>query len=411
MNTTTSVPANQRTSSPSPRCLLALLIWFGATVLGLAQPAITRQPASLAVLLGSNATLRVTATGTAPLAYQWHVEGRELADATNASLVLSNVTSADLGSYTVAVRDALGETTSQPAWLKQARWTELVVFDASISFASASNGKSWVEWFAERACLSAPGQVKNYATGAASCSDVRSQIAGYLGSYTPGTNTLLAPWWAGMTADLAWSHRPVEQVVSNYAANITQLVKGGGKIFILPTLVPLYLNPGLSNAYSRSLDYQDINARMDREIAKIQADYDLTVFRFDYSGLCTNIFANPTAYGFTNLTGAAMNYCPPGDPSRFLWWDGAHPTTAHHHQISDETYRCLTPPLVLAPPTKCANGTLALQCQGGSGPFRLQHCDDLVSGLWQSDGLNFVTNATTVSSAPQQYFRVLQLGQ
>jgi phospholipase/lecithinase/hemolysin len=403
------MPANLRTPSHLLRFLAPLLILFSASGLGLAQPTITRQPASLAVLLSSHATFRVIASGTAPLAYQWQLDGRELIGATNASLVVSNVILADLGSYTVAVHDGTGEITSQPAWLKLARWTDLVVFDASISF--TSNGKSWVEWFAERACLSAPDQVKNYATGGASCSDVRSQIATYLGSHTPGAHTLLAPWWAGMTADLVWNHRPVEQVISNYAANITQLAKASGKIFILPTLVPLYLNPGLDSPYARSLDYQDINARMDREIAKIQANYDLTVFRFDYSGLCTNIVANPMAYGFTNVTGAAESYCPPGDANKFLWWDWAHPTTKHHRQISDETYRCLTPPLGLLPPTRNESGTLAVQWQGGSGPFRLQQCDDLASGLWQSGKLTFELNENQTASPLQRFFRVLQLGQ
>ncbi len=108
-------------------------------------------------------------------------------------LTLTNVTLADLGSYTVAVRDGAGETTSQPAWLKLARWTELVVFDASFGMAQYSNGKSWVEWLGERLCLAAPSQVKTYATGNTSCADVRSQITRYLGSYKPGANTLLAP--------------------------------------------------------------------------------------------------------------------------------------------------------------------------------------------------------------------------
>jgi hypothetical protein len=287
----------------------------------------------------------------------------------------------------------------------------LVVFDASISMAQYSNGKSWVEWFAERACLSAPGQVRNYATGGASCADVRSQIATYLRSYTPGANTLFAPWWAGMPTDLVWNFRPIEQVVSNYAANITQLAKGGGKIFILPTLVPLYLNPGLDSPYARSLDYQDINTRMNHEIQKIQAQYDVTIFRFDYSQLCSNLLANPGAYGFTNVTSAARDYCPPGDPKKFLWWDGIHPTTAFHHVTSDAIYRCLTLPLVLAPPSKRADGTLVVQWQGGSGPFRLQHCDDLASGRWQSGVLGLAPNAEFTASPAQQYFRVMQLGQ
>ncbi|MHC1765135.1 MAG: SGNH/GDSL hydrolase family protein [Verrucomicrobiia bacterium] len=404
-------------TAPRPQsapALVVLIVWVIATFSGasaLAQPTITTQPKSLAVLLSSNATFRVTATGTAPLVYQWQLDGRELAGATNASLVVSNVALADLGSYTVVVRDANGQGKSQPAWLKLARWRELVVFDASICMASYSNGKSWVEWLGERLCLSASGQVRNYATGGATCADVRSQIATYLRSYTPDANTLLAPWWAGMAADLLWAMRPVNQVVSDFGANLAQLAEGGGRIFILPTLVPLYLNPGLDSPYARSLDYQDINARMNQEIQKIQSEYGVTVFRFDYSQLCSNLLADPAAYGFTNVTSAAMNQCPPGDASRFLWWDGIHPTTALHHAMSEETYRCLTPPLVMALPTGGASGVLDLQWQSGSPPFRLQRCADLATGSWQSDELDFATNATTVSSAPQEYFRVLQLGQ
>jgi hypothetical protein len=384
-----------------PSLVTSLLLSIAGIPQAIAQPRITKQPASIAVSLGGSATLQVTVSATTPLTFQWQFNGDDMVGAISNRLTLTNVTLAALGSYTVAVRDDTGQTNSQPAWLKLARWTELVVFDASYGIAQYSNGKSWVEWLGERLCLSAPGQVKNYATGGASCADVRSQITRYLGSYKPGANTLLAPWWAGMTTDLVDNYRPVEQVVSNYAANITQLAKGGGKIFILPTLVPLYLNPGLDNPYARSLDYQDINARMDREIQKLQADYGLTVFRFDYYGLCTNLLANPTAYGYTNVTDAARDHCPPGDPNKFLWWDGAHATTAHYQQISDETYRCLTPPLVIARSIRGANGLLEVQWQGGSSPFRLQRCADLANGSWQLDELIFATNTTTVSSAPK----------
>ncbi len=57
-----------------------------------------------------------------------------------------------------------------------------------------------------------------------------------------------------MAADLVWAKRPSNQVVSDYGVNIAQLAKGGGRIFILPTLVPFYLNPALDTPYARSLD-------------------------------------------------------------------------------------------------------------------------------------------------------------
>lgn len=389
---------------------LMLAVLAGTPVAVSGEPHITSQPRSMAVLMDSNATFRVTAAGPNPLAYQWQLDGRNLSNATNAALIVSNVSLADLGDYTVIVRDSSDETKSEPAWLKLARWTELVVFDASLSLSNYSNGKSWVEWFAEQSCLSAPGQVKNYATGAASGADVRAQISLYLASYKPGPNTLLAPWWAGMTADLTWNHRTVEQVVSNYTANLAQLAQGGGRLFVLPTLVPLYLNPGLSNAYTRSLAYEDINARMDHAIQKLQADYGITAFRFGYWGLCTNLQADPTMYGFTNAIAAARAVVE-CDPNQYLWWDGVHPTTAFHHVISEAMYRCLTPPLVLATPVRDADGSLWLGWQGGSGPFRIQHADNVAGGAWQSGELTVETNQNLDGAPMQQFFRVLHLGQ
>src|SRR5207249_59178 len=46
-----------------------------------APPFILSQPASQAVLVGSNATFTVTAGGTAPLKYQWSFNGSALTNA------------------------------------------------------------------------------------------------------------------------------------------------------------------------------------------------------------------------------------------------------------------------------------------------------------------------------------------
>ena len=81
------------------------------------------------------------------------------------------------------------------------------------------------------------------------------------------------------------------------------------------------------------------------------------------------MWADPTAYGFTNLTSAA-NACVGCDPNQYFWWDAAHFTAAAHRLIASEMYRCLTPPLVIALPTGGASGVLELQWQGGSPPFR-----------------------------------------
>jgi hypothetical protein len=73
---------------------------------------ITAQPISRSVVDGFLVVFRVGAAGTAPLTYQWRLNGSSLAQATNATLTLSNVQPADAGDYTVVVTNAFGSVTS-----------------------------------------------------------------------------------------------------------------------------------------------------------------------------------------------------------------------------------------------------------------------------------------------------------
>jgi endonuclease/exonuclease/phosphatase family metal-dependent hydrolase len=83
----------------------------------LRAPVIVTEPQSQAVLESSNAMFSVSATGTAPLAYQWQFNGTNLAGATDSSLILTNVLSAQAGTYAVIVTNAAGVTNSDPATL------------------------------------------------------------------------------------------------------------------------------------------------------------------------------------------------------------------------------------------------------------------------------------------------------
>ncbi|HWA27416.1 MAG TPA: pectinesterase family protein [Lacunisphaera sp.] len=80
-------------------------------------PVVTIPPASQSVLEGADVTFTVVATGTAPLSYQWSKDGSALAGGTSATLSLAAVTAANAGSYTVAVSNAAGSATSDPAVL------------------------------------------------------------------------------------------------------------------------------------------------------------------------------------------------------------------------------------------------------------------------------------------------------
>lgn len=82
-----------------------------------AAPVITAQPQSLSVVAGNSANFSVTATGSAPLSYQWRRNGTNISGATGSSYGISSVSTTSAGSYSVVVSNAAGSVTSNNATL------------------------------------------------------------------------------------------------------------------------------------------------------------------------------------------------------------------------------------------------------------------------------------------------------
>ena len=75
------------------------------------------QPSSFAVFAGSDVSFSVTATGTDPIAYQWLLNGTNLAGAVTNPLVLLNVQTNDSGLYSAVLSNALGSVSTTGAVL------------------------------------------------------------------------------------------------------------------------------------------------------------------------------------------------------------------------------------------------------------------------------------------------------
>lgn len=75
------------------------------------------EPQSQTVNSGATVSFTVSVSGTASLYYQWRTNGVDLAGATNQSLMLTNVTTANAGSYTVRVSNTGGSAVSAPGTL------------------------------------------------------------------------------------------------------------------------------------------------------------------------------------------------------------------------------------------------------------------------------------------------------
>jgi hypothetical protein len=94
-----------------------------ATLSVLVPPGISTQPQSTAVIVGSNATFSVTATGSSPLSYVWWKDGGILSNggrvsgATTNKLTVAATTTNDAGGYSVVLSNAVGSITSSVATL------------------------------------------------------------------------------------------------------------------------------------------------------------------------------------------------------------------------------------------------------------------------------------------------------
>lgn len=83
-----------------------------ATLIVNTPPSITAQPSGDTVYEGVGVTFSVTASGTAPLSYQWRKGGSDITDAESASYSISSAMIADSGSYDCVVTNACGSATS-----------------------------------------------------------------------------------------------------------------------------------------------------------------------------------------------------------------------------------------------------------------------------------------------------------
>ena len=80
-------------------------------------PAITAQPQSRTVTAGTTISLSVTASGAAPLTYQWFFNDAPIEGATAATLLIPDASAANAGEYFVRVSNAADSTDSSVATL------------------------------------------------------------------------------------------------------------------------------------------------------------------------------------------------------------------------------------------------------------------------------------------------------
>ena len=117
-----------------------------ATLTVNAPPSITTQPASATVIAGQTATFSVVASGTAPLAYQWKMNGTAIGGATSSSYTTPATATGNSGEqFTVTVTNGAGNITSNPATLTVNAATFILnANQTTLSFSSVNIGSNSV---------------------------------------------------------------------------------------------------------------------------------------------------------------------------------------------------------------------------------------------------------------------------
>ena len=200
------------------------------------------------------------------------------------------------------------------------------------AFGGASTGPGYT--------LFAPGQY---------VPNVDTQIGAYLAGNTPTAGQLFTIW-AGANDLLIGGQSNPAIPAQNIANEIAMLAGAGAKQFLIPDL-PLLgeipLTNTLDSGTRQSLDAWSIgfNQILQAELGPLEQNLGIQIHMLDIQGLVENVMANPASYGFTDVTGYALNSSLDG--SGHLFWDLEHPTTAADQIIANVAARAVPEPTSL----------------------------------------------------------------
>ena len=165
---------------------LALSSFTNALPAPLVAPTITQQPTNVTAPVNNLAVFRVTAQGSAPLAYQWRFNDTDLAGATGATLTLSNVQPARAGNYSVLVSNPSGSVISSnavlevlsPPFILSQTPSQVVLLGSTATFSVNVSGTAPLSYFWKRNNVLLPGATNAfYSLANAQLADSGSQFS------------------------------------------------------------------------------------------------------------------------------------------------------------------------------------------------------------------------------------------
>ncbi len=223
-----------------------------------------------------------------------------------------------------------------------------------------SNGPVWTEYLAPKLGAS----LQTLAVGGARTNNTNNFSTFFpgLGGLTQqisaipvGQPDALYILWLGANDYLNGGSRDPVPTVTNLTNAVLALASGGAKNIAVGNLPNLGSVPGTSGdpviAAALNQLTQAHNSLLAQSLAVIrQTQPGLHLYDLDFNGLFNDAIANPSQYGFTNVTASCLlTVCP--TPSTYLFWDEIHPTTAGHFQLAEFAYDSLQSQAVPEPTT------------------------------------------------------------
>jgi phospholipase/lecithinase/hemolysin len=212
-----------------------------------------------------------------------------------------------------------------------------------------TNGLNWVEYLAKDLGVAAPTASisggTDYAFGGATTGtgtsnatflgatvtvpNIGNQIDTYLTSHAPTASQLFTIWGGANDFLNAGQTNPVIPA-QNIAAEVTQLAAAGARYFLIPNLPALGVLPstrGLPAPVPSELNAlaSAFNSILQSEATQLEHSLGVQIHILDIYSLFNDAITNPSKYGFTNVTDAAVLSNSNG--TGYLFWDIVHPTT------------------------------------------------------------------------------------
>ncbi len=129
----------------------------------------------------------------------------------------------------------------------------------------------------------------------------------------------------------------VAGAVANVGTMVTKLYAAGARHVLLLNSTDIGRTPqvtrlgAVASATATALS-QQFNAALAAQLPALRsASAGLTIYPVDLGALTAQVMANPSAFGFTNVTNACVVTSPASvcsTPATFFFWDSFHPTQA-----------------------------------------------------------------------------------